>query len=220
MTLQFRKLILCLITRGASKPSTTSKSPEFESIVTQVSVAVAAGIDLIQIREKNLSARVLFELCEQAVRLTNGTSTRLLVNDRADIAAGAGADGVHLTTRSIDAGAIRKTFGEDLLIGASTHSLDEACAARDGGADFIVFGPIFETSSKKQYGASVGLEKLREVTSVLRNFPVLALGGVTASNAQDCLNAGASGIAGISLFSDHAKLAVIAGGIKKELIKS
>src|SRR6059058_1176850 len=160
MALQFHKPILYLITPGASKPSTTSKSPEFKSILTQVSSAVAAGTDLIQIREKNLSARVLFELCEQAVRLTAGTSTRLLVNDRADIAAGAGAHGVHLTTRSIDAGAIRKTFGEELLIGASTHSVDEALATRDGGADFIVFGPIFETPSKQEYGASLGLESM------------------------------------------------------------
>src|SRR5947208_11513459 len=160
MALQFHKPILYLITPGASKPSTTSKSPEFKSILKQVSSAVAAGIDLIQIREKNLSAQVLFELCEQATRLTNGTATRLLVNDRADIAAGAGADGVHLTTHSIDAGAIRKTFGEDLLIGASTHSIDEAVAARDVGAGFIVFGPIFETPSKVKYGAPVGLESL------------------------------------------------------------
>ena len=217
MALQFHKPILYLITPGASKPSTTSKSPEFKSILTQVSSAVAAGTDLIQIREKNLSARVLFELCEQAVRLTAGTSTRLLVNDRADIAAGAGAHGVHLTTRSIDAGAIRKTFGEDLLIGASTHSTDEAVAARDVGADFIVFGPIFETLSKQEYGAPVGLESLSAVTAMLRNFPVLALGGITTSNARDCLNAGASGIAGISLFSDHTELAVIAGALRERI---
>jgi thiamine-phosphate pyrophosphorylase len=214
MALQFRKPILYLITRGASKPSTTSKSPEFQAILTQVSAAASAGIDLIQIREKNLSARILFELCEQTVRLTSGTATRLLVNDRADIAAGAGAHGVHLTTHSIDANVIRKTFGEELLIGASTHSLEEAVAARDGGADFIVFGPIFETPSKMEYGAPLGLEKLSTVTSLLENFPVLALGGITIDNAQDCLNANASGIAGISLFSDHAKPTVIASAIK------
>src|ERR1041384_3099208 len=214
MALQFRKPILYLITRGASKPSTTSKSPEFQAILTQVSAAVAAGIDLIQIREKNLSARVLFELCEQAVRLTTGSATRLLVNDRADIAAGAGADGVHLTTRSLDAGAVRKTFSEELLIGVSTHSIDEAVAARNGGADFIVFGPIFQTLSKEEYGAPLGLERLSAVTTALGGFPVLALGGITIGNAQDCLKAGASGIAGISLYSDHATLAVIAGGIK------
>ena len=121
---------------------------------------------------------------------------------------------MHLTTRSLDAGAIRQTFGEELLIGASTHSIDEAVAARDGGADFVVFGPIFETPSKREYGAPLGLERLSAVTTALGSFPVLALGGITISNARDCLNARACGIAGISLFSDYAKLAAIAGGIK------
>jgi thiamine-phosphate pyrophosphorylase len=215
MVHQFRKPILYLITRGASTPSTTAKSPEFESILTQVSAAVAAGIDLIQIREKNLTARVLFELCEEAARLTSGTSTRLLVNDRADIAAGAGANGVHLTTYSIHAGVIRKTFGEELLIGASTHSLDEAAAARDGGADFVVFGPIFETASKQQYGTPVGVEPLSKIASELQSFPVIALGGVTITNARDCLNAGASGVAGISLFSDHKKLSSVTKALSR-----
>jgi thiamine-phosphate pyrophosphorylase len=195
---------------------TTSKAPEFQAILTQVSAAVSAGIDLIQIREKNLSARVLFELCEQAVRLTTGTATRLLVNDRADIAAGAGADGVHLTTRSIDASTIRKTFGEELLIGASTHSLDEAVAARDGGADFIVFGPIFETPSKVEYGTPVGLGQLSKVARELAPLPVIALGGVTLANARDCLDAGASGIAGISIFGDDEALASVIQAVKGE----
>jgi thiamine-phosphate pyrophosphorylase len=215
MALQFRKPILYLITRGASKPSTTSKSPEFRRVLTQVSAAVSAGIDLIQIREKNLSARVLFELCEQAVRLTNRTATRLLVNDRADIAAGAGADGAHLTTRSIDARTIRKTFGEELLIGASTHSLEEAVAARDGGADFIVFGPIFETPSKMEYGTPIGVERLSKVAQELDPLPVIALGGITLTNARDCLSAGASGIAGISIFGNDEALRLVTLAIKQ-----
>lgn len=215
MALQFRKPILYLITRGASKPSTTSKSPEFQAILTQISAAVSAGIDLIQIREKNLSARVLFELCEQVVRLTNRTATRLLVNDRADIAAGAGADGVHLTTRSIDARTIRKTFGEELLIGTSTHSLEEAVAARDGGADFVVFGPIFETPSKQEYGTPVGVKQLSKVAHELEPFPVIALGGLTLANARDCLKAGASGIAGISIFGNDEALRSVTHAIKQ-----
>jgi thiamine-phosphate pyrophosphorylase len=215
MALQFRKPILYLITRGASKPSTTSKAPEFQAILTQISAAVAAGIDLIQVREKHLSARVLFELCEQAVRLTSGSATRLVVNDRADIAAGAGADGVHLTTRSIDARTIRKTFGEELLIGASTHSIEEAVAARDGDADFIVFGPIFETPSKLEYGPAVGIEQLSKVANELESFPVVALGGVTLTNARNCLNAGASGIAGISIFGNDEALASVIHAIKE-----
>lgn len=214
MPFQFRKPILYLITPGASLPSTTSNSPESQAILAQVSAGVAAGVDLIQIREKHLSARVLFDLTKSAAQLTRGTATHLLVNDRADIARAAEADGVHLTTQSMDAGTIRKTFGENFVVGASTHSMDEARVARDDGADFIVFGPIFETASKQQYGAPVGLEKLSKVTSALSDFPVLALGGVTSVNARECLLAGASGIAGISLFNDHDELASVVDAIK------
>jgi thiamine-phosphate pyrophosphorylase len=206
MKLDLSTPILYLITRGETAETTTAESSAFLKILNQVSAAVAAGIDLIQIREKKLSARALFELTERAVELTAGKRTRIIVNDRADIAAGTGAAGVHLTTRSIDAATIRKTFGEDFLIGASTHSLDEARAARDGGADFAVFGPIFETTSKPEYGPPLGLEALTEAARELAPFPLLALGGISVENAHECLRAGASGIAGISLFADPVKL--------------
>ena len=200
------KPILYLITRGATAESTTPESPEFQEVLTQVSAATEAGIDLIQIREKQLTARVLFELATRAVKLTKDSSTRLLINDRADIAAGAGADGVHLTTRSIEAAIIRKTFGKTLLIGVSTHSLEEATAARDGDADFAVIGPVFETGSKLEYGSPIGLELLGQTARQLAPFPLLALGGVSIENAPQALRAGASGLAGISLFADPTRL--------------
>ncbi|HVS83403.1 MAG TPA: thiamine phosphate synthase [Pyrinomonadaceae bacterium] len=200
MALLLPKPILYLITRGATAEATTSASKEFQDILGQVSAAVAAGIQLIQLREKRLIARVLFELTARAAEFTRGTSTRLLVNDRADIAAGAGADGVHLTTRSLEPKIVRKTFGDDFLIGASTHSLAEATAARNGDADFVVLGPIFPTPSKAEYGPPLGVHGLADVASELAPFPVLALGGISTENAQECLRAGASGIAGISLF--------------------
>ncbi|MFN2576263.1 MAG: thiamine phosphate synthase [Pyrinomonadaceae bacterium] len=174
--------------------------------MNQISAAVAAGINLVQIREKRLTARVLFELVEQASELTRGTSTRLLVNDRADVAAGAGADGVHLTTQSLGPRTIRKTFGGELLIGSSTHSLREASFAREQGADFVVFGPVFATRSKTQFGPPAGLGKLSEVVRELGDFPVLALGGVSQTNTADCFAAGAQGIAGIGLFEDSQNL--------------
>jgi len=206
MKLAPSKPILYLITRGATAETTTATSAEFSEVLNQVSAAIAAGIDLIQIREKRLTARVLFELAERAVVLSRGTSTRILINDRADVAAGAGAHGVHLTGRSIEASTIRKTFGDDFLVGVSTHSVAEAIAARDGGADFAVIGPIFETESKLQYGAPIGLETLSESAQRVAPFPLLALGGVSLANAPQCLLAGASGIAGISLFSDPSAL--------------
>ena len=200
MPLLLPKPILYLITRGATAEATTSASKEFHWVLDQVSAAVAAGVQLIQLREKRLTARVLFELSARAAEITRGTSTRLLVNDRADIAAGAGADGVHLTTRSLEPKIVRMTFGDDFLIGASTHSLAEATNARDDGADFIVFGPIFPTPSKEEYGSPLGVDRLADVTSGLAPFPVLALGGISSENARECLRAGASGLAGISLF--------------------
>ena len=161
---------------------------------------VATAIPLVQLREKSLTARVLYELTTRAAAIAKGSSTRLLVNDRFDIARAAGADGVHLTTRSLPALIVRQICGEDFLIGVSTHSLDEAQNARTQGADFIVFGPVFETPSKQIYGPPQGLEKLREVTNALDGFPVLAIGGINLDNTAACLTAGASGIAGISLF--------------------
>ena len=167
-----------------------------------VKAAAAAGVDLLQIREKNLSDRVLYSLAQAAVELTRGTATRVFVNDRADIASAAGANGVHLTSKSLPANIIRKTFGPDLLIGASTHSLAELTQAKNRGADFAVFGPVFETKSKAGYGDPVGLEMLREAATAVAPFPVLALGGIDLENASDCINAGASGIAAIGLFDD------------------
>ena len=162
---------------------------------------VAAAVPLVQLREKLLSARVLYELTISAAAIAKGSTTRLIVNDRFDVAGAAGADGVHLTARSLPASIVREICGEDFLIGVSTHSLDEALTARAEGADFVVFGPVFETPSKQSYGAPQGLEKLREVTNALHGFPVLAIGGINLDNTADCLTAGASGIAGISLFT-------------------
>jgi len=208
--LELSRPILYLITRGATDNTTTPASPAFQHILLQISAAVTAGVPLIQLREKRLTTRVLFELTERAVQLTRKTATRILVNDRADVARAAGADGVHLTSQSIDVKSIRKTFGKGFLIGASTHSSAEARAARDAGADFIVLGPIFPTASKEKYGPALGLDKLTEVAQELTPFPVLALGGIGFQNARDCLRAGAAGIAGISLFNDPERLPGVA----------
>lgn len=215
MKLDPSKPILYLITRGAGTETTTRHSPEFKQILDQVSAAVAAGIDLFQLREKRLTARVLFELTERAVEISRGSPTCLLVNDRADIAAAAGADGVHITSQSIDARTIRRVFGNDFLIGASTHSLAEARVAKECGADFVVFGPVFMTVSKERFGAPLGLEELKNAASDLKPFPVLALGGIDAANAPECLRAGARGIAGISLFQDSARISEVARKLRQ-----
>ena len=145
---------------------------------------------------------MLYELTVRAVDITRGTNTRLLVNDRVDIARAAGADGVHLTARSLPAEVVRDICGPEFVIAVSTHSLAEARDARAAGADFVVFGPIFETESKRAFGAPQGLDKLREVTRELGEFPVLAIGGITRENSASCLAAGASGFAAIRMFEE------------------
>jgi len=145
---------------------------------------------------------MLYELILRAVEITRGSQTRVLVNDRVDIARAAGADGVHLTAQSLPADVVRNICGPDFLIGVSTHSLAEARAAQAAGADLVVFGPIFETESKRAFGEPQGLAKLREVTSELGEFPVLAIGGITRENSASCLGAGASGFAAIRMFEE------------------
>jgi thiamine-phosphate pyrophosphorylase len=216
MSLNLTAPISYLITSGATTPQSTPASKDFRQILELVSAAVAARVSLVQLREKNLSAQTLFQLTVQAAEITRGGTTRLLVNDRADIARAARADGVHLTTRSLSAQIIRRTFGDDLLIGVSTHTLAEASAARDDGADFAVFSPVFETLSKKAYGPPVGLEKLSEAVHALKPFPLIALGGITRENASKVLDAGASGIAGISLFSDAQTLQLTMNELRRQ----
>jgi len=179
-----------------------------------VEAAVAAKIDLIQIREKQLSAKFLYELSTRAADTTKGTATKLLVNDRADIAAAAGADGVHLASLSLPPSIVRRTFGADFLIGASTHSLEQVAAAARSGADFVVFGPVFDTLSKRQYGEPLGLAELKKVTSAVAPFPVLALGGVAMNNVADCIHAGAAGIAAIRILNDRLQLDQIVNEIR------
>ena len=196
MPLQLPRPIIYPITSGRTTPQTIPDLLRFLQAV------VTAQLPIVQIREKSLPARARYELTARAVEITRGSNTRLLVNDRVDIALAAGADGVHLTAQSLPADVVRNICGPEFLIGTSTHSLAEARAAQTAGADFVVFGPIFDTESKRAFGEPQGLDKLREVTSELGQFPVLAIGGITRENFAACVDAGASGIAGISLFED------------------
>lgn len=198
---------------------TSGKANSHEEILRLVQAAVDAGVPLFQIREKALSGRALHDLVTRAVEITFGTGTRLLVNDRSDIARAAGADGVHLTTQSLPAEVVRQTCGPEFLIGVSTHSRDEARAAQESGADFVVFGPVFETESKRAFGEPQGLEKLQELTSELREFPVLAIGGVTLDNVGACFKAGASGVAAIRLLNDAERLSSVVELIRSEFNK-
>lgn len=189
--------ITYLITTGEATEADFDASRS--RILATVSRVVDAGVSLIQIREKNLSARLLFELTCSVVETTRGRATRVLVNDRADIAFAGGADGVHLTANSLSAAVVRENFPREFIIGVSTHSIDEVVRAAQSGADFAVFGPVFATPSKSDVK---GVDALREVCARVAPFPVLAIGGADAENVGEILRAGASGVAAIRAFAD------------------
>jgi thiamine-phosphate pyrophosphorylase len=174
------------------------------SLAAFIRETVRAGVDMVQVREKDLPSRELITLVEEALSATREPGmggARVVVNDRVDVALAGGADGAHLAAHSMPVQVVRRFVPRAFVIGVSCHSLDEAMAAESGGADYLVLGPVFETPSKLGYGPPLGLEKLGNVTSRIR-IPVLALGGITVDRVRPCLEAGASGIAGIRIFQD------------------
>lgn len=172
-------------------------------ILETVRTASESGVSMIQIREKSLSARLLFDLTDAAFEITRETDTKLLVNGRADIALAAGADGVHLPADGLPADVVRRSFPSDFLIGVSTHSVEEALTAKTSGADFVTFGPVFESPGK---GRPQGVEDLTRVCELLDPFPVIALGGIDESNYRSVLKSGASGFAAIRFLNDEGNL--------------
>jgi len=166
-------------------------------LVAAVERALEGGVRAIQLREKDLKLRELCRLAERLRSLTNSFGARLYINDRADVAVGVGADGVHLTSRSMPPEAVRGVLSERFTVGCSTHSLEEVLAAQGGGADYVTFGPVFDTPSKRAYGRPAGLETLAFVVRKAA-LPVFALGGITADRIQDVMKTGCQGVALIS----------------------
>jgi thiamine-phosphate pyrophosphorylase len=166
-------------------------------LIQAVRLALEGGVRAVQVREKDLPIRELLALAQELRALTKEFGARLFINDHVDIAVAVDADGVHLGHQSLPASAIRNLVGKTMMIGVSTHTVEEVRVAEQAGADFVTFGPIFETPSKVHLGGPVGLEALKEVKRVV-DIPLFGLGGIKGKNIGHVLWAGAYGIGMIS----------------------
>ena len=194
-------MVLCYITDRLAFPG--EEADRRRLLLERVAEAAAAGVDYIQLREKDMCTRELETLTKEALVAVraNSSSTRLLINSRTDVALACGADGVHLPANSLSASEVRalwmRASNRAPLIGVSAHSVEDVVAAEAQGADFAVLAPIFEKAGTRQPG--LGPQPLSFGRS---RFPVLALGGVKVENAAECLRSGAAGLAGIRLFQE------------------
>jgi thiamine-phosphate pyrophosphorylase len=162
-----------------------------------VDQALRAGVRAVQLREKDLTTRDLYHLAEKLLAMARAAGAALLINDRVDVAMALSADGVHLTRRSLPPKETRDLLGPARLIGISCHSLAELQEAEEGGADFVVLGPIFDTPSKAAFGPPLTTALLYRAR-VATSLPILAIGGITGARIPDVLAAGADGIAVVS----------------------
>jgi len=168
-----------------------------DSFFRGIEEALKGGVKAVQLREKDLETRELVDMAYRMREVTNQYSAKLFINERVDVALAVEADGVHLGVNGIPVKAARKIDGNSLLIGVSAHSVAEAGAGFNEGADFITAGPVYETASKARYGRPVGLEVLSGIKKAV-TIPVFAIGGIKTENISEVFGAGADGIALIS----------------------
>jgi thiamine-phosphate pyrophosphorylase len=187
---QLKDVSLYLIT---DRTLCTARCPLYSAIET----ALEAGVKAVQLREKDLSTRGLLDMAYWMKALTNEYGAQLFINDRVDVALSVEAGGVHLGRESIPVQAVRKIAGKTLMIGVSTHTIEEAIEAEKDGADFITLGPVYETPSKVNHGKPIGIETLRKAKSAT-TLPIFAVGGIKPGNVREIKEAGADGIALIS----------------------
>lgn len=164
------------------------------SVLEQIEMSIRGGLKVLQIREKSVTDEAFIDEASQALEITRRSGAYLIVNDRADIAAQVGADGVHLGQSDMPLKEARKIYGDDLIIGISVKSPEEAKAAEGDGADYIAVNGVFHTDTKKDLGALPGLEGLRKISESV-SLPVIGIGGINLDNCADVIDAGADGIA-------------------------
>jgi thiamine-phosphate pyrophosphorylase len=202
--------LICYVTdRRAFSTSSAALEGQCEALLVEIAAAAAAGVDWIQIREKDLDGAMLAQLGRAALAQVN-PKCRILINDRLDVAYAVGAAGVHLGERSISVADAKHFVREKHIaslfsIGVSVHSLEAAQRAESDGADYVIFGPVFATPSKLSFGEPQGLERLEAVCSAIK-LPVLAIGGISVETARECYARGAAGVAGIRIFQEAPDL--------------
>jgi thiamine-phosphate pyrophosphorylase len=193
------KPLLCLVSdrlrlaENAGRPHADAR----RLLLVQVRGAIQGGIDLVQIRERDLEAGDLARLVSDVVAIARGSATRVLVNDRADVAIASGADGVHLRETSIATRDLRR-LSATLVVGRSVHSVARLREA--GGVDYVIAGTVFPTASKGAPAATLGVVGLEEIVRAAGTIPVLAIGGVSLARVAEVRRAGAAGIAAIGAF--------------------
>ena len=203
--------IICYVTDRKSLEADDATT----ALLEKIRGAVEARVDWVQIREKDLPGRDLLAQVRASIAAAkeargrqSGKGTQIYVNDRVDVALAANAAGVHLGGESLPAVDVVRWSREghapaEFQVGVSCHSIDAAREAEQSGANYVFFGPVFDTPSKRKFGAPQGIERLRQVCGALR-IPVIAIGGINKANAEDCIRVGAAGVAAIRLFQEQA----------------
>jgi thiamine-phosphate pyrophosphorylase len=208
--------LVCVVTRARG----ASGTPERARLLDRLSVAAAAGASMIQVRERQLDDRRLLAFVQEVTAAVRASGALVLVNDRTDVALAAGADGVHLKSDAPSAAAVRQIVPSGFVIGRSIHTVRDARAAADaGGCDYLLFGTVFPSRSKQEDHPIAGVEALRQVCLSVQ-LPVLAIGGITETRADDVAAAGASGVAAISLFAESRDVAATVGALRRALTGS
>jgi thiamine-phosphate pyrophosphorylase len=194
-------LTLCLITDRRRLAAACGIRVEVvrTALISQVAGAIAGGVDVVQIRESDLASGEYVRLVRGCVALATGTTTRIVVNERVDVAVAAGAHGTHLRETSIDVRVARRLTGPEALIGRSVHTASAAERHR-ADATYLIAGSVYSTASKPGAPASLGLTGLREVVSAAGECPVWAVGGITIETIPEVLRCGVRGIAAIGAF--------------------
>jgi len=187
----------------------TDRRRSTRPITETVQMALSGGVDAVQLRERDMSARELYDLAVKLRAITLEAGAALIVNQRLDVALAVGADGVHLGWRSLNPRDVRKLAGEKFLIGISCHDEPQIHAAGEAHADYALLGPVFRTPSKEGLVYPIELDSLKKLVSVAK-IPVIAVGGITPENAAQVMETGVAGLAAISALIDPADPAAAA----------